>query len=488
LEAYQQERLDEAVRRTAEGQRRIAELDGVLAAALRRRTTPISFASLKKNQPEPILDLGSYAQPIPPPSWEQFAPRAPGAVGRMFGGQARHEQATALARRDFEAAIEQHAAAERQRQTVVSDTRRRHVEAVAQHRRDQSRQHAEIDAYEDRVRAGDRQAVSDYFQRVVTRIADPAYLPATRRVGYVPESTLLVVEWDLPGVGVVPGEKAFKYVKIHDRIDSSARPLTEIRQTYNRLVAQLALRAVHTVFHSDPANLVDTVVFNGLLHTTDPATGRPIKPCLLTLRATKEQFDAVVLEQVDPVACVRRHFAADVSAHPDELLPVAPVMNFAMADPRIVDAMDVISNMDNRPNLLELSAKEFEHFIQNLFTRMGLDTKLFQASGDGGIDCMAYDPTPITGGMYVIQAKLYTKTVPPSAVRDLFGTMQHKGAEKGIIITTSGYGPSSYEFANGKPLQLIDGTGLLALCHEHGIKARIPGPRRGTRGSARSGD
>jgi restriction system protein len=47
------------------------------------------------------------------------------------------------------------------------------------------------------------------------------------------------------------------------------------------------------------------------------------------------------------------------------------------------------------------------------------------------------------------------------------------GATKGILITTSGFGPTSYQFATGKPLQLIDGTALLSLCHLHNIPARI---------------
>jgi restriction system protein len=104
---------------------------------------------------------------------------------------------------------------------------------------------------------------------------------------------------------------------------------------------------------------------------------------------------------------------------------------------------------------------------------MGFDTKLYQASGDGGIDCVAYDPHPITGGKFIVQAKLYTRTVQPTHVRDLWGTVQHEGATKGIMITTSGYGPDSYKFAGGKPLNLIDGSGLLALCQEYKIPARI---------------
>jgi hypothetical protein len=73
------------------------------------------------------------------------------------------------------------------------------------------------------------------------------------------------------------------------------------------------------------------------------------------------------------------------------------------------------------------------------------------------------------------RAKLYTKTVSPTHVRDLYGTMQHEGATLGIMITTSGYGPGSEEFANGKPLHLIDGPGLISICQEHDIPARILG-------------
>ena len=64
-----------------------------------------------------------------------------------------------------------------------------------------------------------------------------------------------------------------------------------------------------------------------------------------------------------------------------------------------------------------------------------------------------------------------------SAVRDLFGTMQNEGASKGILVTTSGYGAASFQFAENKPLELLDGTNLLYLLHEHAdIEARIEPP------------
>jgi restriction system protein len=126
---------------------------------------------------------------------------------------------------------------------------------------------------------------------------------------------------------------------------------------------------------------------------------------------------------------------------------------------------------------MDLSPTEFEGLIRDLFEKMGLETKQTQSSRDGGVDCIAYDPRPIFGGKVVIQAKRYKNTVGVSAVRDLFGTMQNEGASKGILVTTSGYGKSSFQFAEGKPLELLSGTHLLYLLAEHaGVEARIEPP------------
>jgi len=149
-------------------------------------------------------------------------------------------------------------------------------------------------------------------------------------------------------------------------------------------------------------------------------------------------------------------------------------LEFDMVDKRFVDEVDVLADLDQRPNLLKLTPNEFESLIQNLFAKMGLDTKQTRPSRDGGVDCVAFDPRPIFGGKVVIQAKRYRNTVDVSAVRDLFGTLQNEGASKGILVTTSGYGPAAFEFASGKPMELIDGSNLLYLLAEHAqIEARI---------------
>src|SRR5260370_38109479 len=126
---------------------------------------------------------------------------------------------------------------------------------------------------------------------------------------------------------------------------------------------------------------------------------------------------------------------------------------------------------------MELSPTAFESLITNLFQKMGLETRLTQAARDGGVDCVPYDPRPIFGGKVIIQAKRYKNTVGVSAVRDLFGTLQNEGASKGILVTTSGYGKAAFDFAAGKPLELLGGSHLLYLLTEHaGIEAKIVMP------------
>jgi restriction system protein len=376
---------------------------------------------------------------------------------------------------EFGRAQVDHRHREAQRHRQVADARQAHDQKVADVQREVAAHNAHIEEMEAGLRENDRYAVSEYVQIVLDCSPYPSGFPIQRSAGYVPESSLLAVEWYLPTVDVVPPHKAFRHIKTRKVVEPVTRPMTEVRQIYQDVIAQIALRTLREIFDSTPEEMISTVVFNGRVRAVDPVTGQKIQPHLITLRATRERFTPLILDEprFNPVECIRQYFFADISPHPDELIPVEPVMPYSMADPRIIDPIDVLSDIDKRPNLLELTPKEFEAFIQNLFTKMGFDTKLYQASGDGGIDCVAYDPHPITGGKFIVQAKLYTRTVQPTHVRDLWGTVQHEGATKGIMITTSGYGPDSYKFAGGKPLNLIDGSGLLALCHQYEIPARI---------------
>jgi restriction system protein len=156
---------------------------------------------------------------------------------------------------------------------------------------------------------------------------------------------------------------------------------------------------------------------------------------------------------------------------------IAPILKMQRADKRFVASYDVAHQLDEGYNLAIMDWEDFEHLIREVFEREfstgGCEVKVTQASRDGGVDAIVFNPDPIHGGKIVIQAKRYTNTVGVSAARDLYGTVHNEGANKSIWVTTSNFGPVAYSFANGKPLTLLNGANLLYLLEKHGHKARI---------------
>jgi restriction system protein len=469
---YAEARLAEVAADNADLQSRVEDLRSLLAATL-ETDDHIDLARLKKAAVHPPFDPGYLETPIAPPDWRQFEPQQPTGLTKLLGGQAKYQQLLAQAQQWFANAQAQHAAAEADRQNRLSYAFTAYQMHWTEVEAETAQHNAEIDRFGVALADGNPDAIVQYFGMVLGNSVYPDDFPHHYRLAYVPESRQLVVEYELPSIDVVPTVREYKYVKTRDEITSAPRLAKEVRELYSGVVTQVTLRTVHEIFEADRRELVDTVVFNGLVDTVDPATGKAIRPCLVTLRTTRGTFAELNLAKVDPAACLV-HLNASVSKRPEDLAPVRPVLEFDMVDKRFVDEIDVLADLDQRPNLLKLSPTEFESLIQNLFTKMGLDTKQTRPSRDGGVDCVAFDQRPIFGGKVVIQAKRYRNTVDVSSVRDLFGTLQNEGASKGILVTTSGYGPASYEFASGKPIELIDGANLLYLLAEHAdVKARI---------------
>ena len=328
-----------------------------------------------------------------------------------------------------------------------------------------------------RIGRGIPEAVGGFFDLVFEKSQYPEGFLTKWSVGYSPASRQLVVNFDLPTLdGIVPKVERYRYTKSSDQIVETKKAQKARQSLYSTVVAQAVLIRLFEVFTSDSEQVVDVATVSAFVDAIDPSNGQPIRPCLVSVRTTRDEFDKLDLRHVDPVACLKRLNAA-VSRSPAELIAVKPILEFDMTDLRFIQESDVLSELDTRPNLMELTPGEFENLITNLFQRMGLETKLTQPSRDGGVDCVAYDPRPILGGKVVVQAKRYKNTVGVSAVRDLFGTMHNEGASKGILVTTSGYGKAAYEFANGKPIELLDGSNLIYLLKEHaGIDAKIVVP------------
>lgn len=470
---YLADRTGETDDMNAELQDRMQELQSILAHTL-STDDRIDFDTLRPStkferfETPPALapSQAPRAPSVPPPlaSWRKLIP----------GAATRHQATLAQLAREHEAEVFRFNKAEQAKLDQLKPLRAAYDERKQRFEAEVKDRNEEIDGLQSAYRDKTPEAVVAYNEMVLARSEYPTEgFPQKFRVAYNPESSELVVEYEQPEVSVVPQDVEYRYVKSRDSIESKARKATEIKQVYQDILVSITLRTLHELFEADQANAIAMATFNGLVDTTDPANGQAIRVPVISVRTSKLEFLSLRLEKVDKVACLRS-LGAQVSSRPDELQAVKPIVEFDMVDKRFIDQGDALSGLESRPNLLEMTPSAFEVLVANLFGKMGLETKLTRSSKDGGVDAVAYDIRPVLGGKVVIQAKRYRDTVGVSAVRDLYGTMLNEGANKGILVCTSGYGPDAYNFSKDKPIELIDGGGLLYLLREHaGVAARI---------------
>ena len=160
--------------------------------------------------------------------------------------------------------------------------------------------------------AGDAEALQWFVDGVLRASKYPDDFPREYRVVYRPERLEVAVDFELPARRVVPSARAYRYVKARDVIEPVPRPDGEISQCHERLVACVALRTLHEIFGATPPDLVQAVAFTGRVSTVERATGKPLRPEVLSVSAERSGFEDLVLAAVDPVTCLE-HLNALVS-------------------------------------------------------------------------------------------------------------------------------------------------------------------------------
>lgn len=319
-------------------------------------------------------------------------------------------------------------------------------------------------------------AISDYCEMVLSYSEYPDYFPQEWDLDYQDDTKILIIDYSLPDLDSLPTTKTVKYIISRNEFKETNISDAALNKLYDGVLYQIALRTVHELYEADIVNALDAIVFNGWVDSVDKATGHNANSCIMSLQASKYEFLAINLEKVDPKASFKQLKGVG-SSRLHVLSPIAPIISINKEDRRFVSAYAVVDGVNEYDNLAAMDWQDFENLIRELFEKefvsSGGEVKITQASRDGGVDAVAFDPDPIRGGKIVIQAKRYTNVVGVSAVRDLFGTTLNEGATKGILVTTADYGPDAYEFAKGKPLTLLNGSNLLHLLEKHGHRAKI---------------
>ena len=238
----------------------------------------------------------------------------------------------------------------------------------------------------------------------------------------------------------------------------------------------LMIRAAYLAAKFRQHDLYEMVVVNVEHSWFDPATGHSRNGMIASLQASVDNLVLLDLSKLDPEACFKNLKGISTPSL-QNISPIRPIFVLNKNDDRLVSNKDIDSELETEANLAAMPWEDFEHLVAQLFewefSKNGIEVKVTRASRDRGVDAILFDPDPLKGGKYVLQAKRYTRTVDVSAVRDLYGTVMNEGANRGIIITTSSYGPDSYEFSKDKPLSLVDGQNLLVMLQRHGKKYRI---------------
>ena len=348
--------------------------------------------------------------------------------------------------------------------------------AKAEHQRKQQEINQSLTQFREAYQQGDPESVERYIEKVLSNSSYPGEYQPESEISYNPESKVLLSDFQLPSQEYLPQYESRKYVAANQELVDKEISESKLTKLHESTMYQVALRTIHEIFESDVAHHINGVVFNGYLRATDKKTGMENNPCIMSISTSREQFEAINLSSVDPKECFKGLKGLSAASLTSQT-PVKPIATIDRDDRRFVDARNVTEKLDDSVNLASMDWEDFEHLVRELFEQEfgtgGTEVKVTQASSDGGVDAIAFDPDPIRGGKIVIQAKRYTNVVGVSAVRDLWGTVQHEGAMKGILVTTSDFGPDSFDFVSDKPISLVNGGNLLYLLEKHGHKAKI---------------
>ncbi|GAA0600328.1 restriction endonuclease [Paenochrobactrum glaciei] len=335
----------------------------------------------------------------------------------------------------------------------------------------QAIQNAKIDALAAGVNNGEIDSVIEHASLVLERSDYGDFFDKSFQIEYQPENKILMLEYTLPSPDEMPTVKQVRFIASTGEMKETHISEKEKKANFDLVCYQICLRTIHELFEADEMKNIQEILFNGITNYIDRTTGQETTSCIMSVLVDREKFMAIDLSRIEPKACFKSLKGVS-AASLSSLAAIPPVIELNKEDRRFIEGRATIDHMEHATNLAAMDWSDFEHLVRELFEKefasRGGEVKVTQSSSDGGVDAVAFDPDPITGGKIIIQAKRYTRTVGVSAVRDLYGTMQHEGASRGVLITTADYGPDAYKFSTGKPITLFTGSNLLHLLEKHG--------------------
>ena len=103
------------------------------------------------------------------------------------------------------------------------------------------------------------------------------------------------------------------------------------------------------------------------------------------------------------------------------------------------------------------SGPEFERLVARAYSKSGYDVIEVGGANDGGVDLIVRK----AGIKAIIQCKAHARAIPPSAVRELYGTLGHDDASIAILASTNGPSDNAREWAKGKNIRFVSPDDLI---------------------------
>lgn len=290
------------------------------------------------------------------------------------------------------------------------------------------------------------------------------------------EDKVGIIDFRFPSEDVFPKVKEYKFIKTKNEIKETYFKDKElnalIKDAYYSLYIAIALE----IFRLDTENIITNLVLNGYYKGIDKRKGKEFEVCIMTSKIDSREFQEINFDKIVPRDTFK-YFSGKGTPDPDNISKVEPIRFTDKTKFRLIDSDSVLSNLSADTNLAAMDWKEFETLIRDVFelefSEQDIEIRNTQHSNDGGIDVVAFNKNPYTGGVILLQAKRYTNIVTPEPVRALKGSMEEHKAIRGILVTTSNFGGSSREFAGQHNITLINGDQLIDLLQKHGYDFHI---------------
>lgn len=153
------------------------------------------------------------------------------------------------------------------------------------------------------------------------------------------------------------------------------------------------------------------------------------------------EFDAEIIDEAITFTKIKEGSLLFIPPKPKLLVPqlIIPTQSY------------FISLIKNKPDFIfNITPRQFEEIIAELFHNFGFDVELTKPTRDGGRDIIAINEIHDIQNKYLIECKRYAPAnkISVSIVQRLYGIKVSEAATKAILVTTSSYTSDARKFAS----------------------------------------